>query len=406
MNNQLETPESLIKDYIRVGTKYYMKQNYPSATLDYTSFRLVEWNPTSIKVDLESILLRKYPTWSLTKINQSVKEYFNQIEKYNGFVTQPNHIDYQESIKGFYNQYKPFEHPLQEGECPTSLAFMRHIFGNQYEMGLDYMNQLFLSPQKDLPILCLISKANGTGKTLFLEWLKYIYKGNMSIGFSDELERSFNSHWRSKLIIAIDNLNRRITARSYLRKESYKNRTEKKGLRNELFFAKVILCSNNESLFSYIDPSLQCWIRKIPAMPEIAEFKGDAFQQLQKEVPAFLNFLKNHKTSNQMNMFQAKLEHIGSENLANWLFERFKEFDQDVLYYTLSDLMELLPKSFRFSPTSLREILKEWGLQTQKLKRTTYISTITTVGKNGKLQHNFETRNRQARFYVFKKEGN
>ena len=42
------------------------------------------------------------------------------------------------------------------------------------ELGLDYVQLLYQQPTQILPILCLVSKKNETGKTTFAKWLKVL----------------------------------------------------------------------------------------------------------------------------------------------------------------------------------------------------------------------------------------
>lgn len=87
---------------------------------------------------------------------------------------------------------------------------MLHIFGKQYNLGLDYLQLLFLQPLQKLPILLLVSEERNTGKSTFLNFLKAVFGDNVT--FTNEDFRSqFNSDWTGKLLIVVDEvlLNRR-----------------------------------------------------------------------------------------------------------------------------------------------------------------------------------------------------
>jgi len=47
---------------------------------------------------------------------------------------------------------------------------VKHIFGDQIELGLDYLQLLYQKPVQILPIVCLVSKERSTGKTTFPKW--------------------------------------------------------------------------------------------------------------------------------------------------------------------------------------------------------------------------------------------
>ena len=89
--------------------------------------------------------------------------------KYLAKTNIPSHIDYQESIDNgdgefFYNIYKPLSHSPAEGEWQHIEKLLRHIFQEQFEMGLDYLKILYEKPLHSLPVLLLVSDETGTGK--------------------------------------------------------------------------------------------------------------------------------------------------------------------------------------------------------------------------------------------------
>src|SRR5690606_32260370 len=81
---------------------------------------------------------------------------------------------------------------------------LRHIFNEQYDLGLDYLTILWKLPTQVLPIFCLVSEERNTGKTTFLNLLKSIFEGNMTLNTNEDFRSRFNSDWAGKLIVAID----------------------------------------------------------------------------------------------------------------------------------------------------------------------------------------------------------
>ena len=88
-------------------------------------------------------------------------------------------------------------------EWTTIESMLKHIFGDQYEMGLDYLQLLYTKPTQILPVLCLVSKENHTGKTTFLDFLEMLFKGNTAIIGTADIEGDFNQHYISKHIIML-----------------------------------------------------------------------------------------------------------------------------------------------------------------------------------------------------------
>ena len=76
------------------------------------------------------------------------KDFFEHIPKYKAFCNVPDHIHYQPIIDNCFNRYYEFEHDPEDGDCPLTLEFLRHIFGEQYELGVDYIQLLYQRPQR------------------------------------------------------------------------------------------------------------------------------------------------------------------------------------------------------------------------------------------------------------------
>ena len=83
------------------------------------------------------------------------------IPKYDGFCTVPDHVGYQPVVGKFHNLYEPISHQPQEGDFPCIRSLVGHIFGEQYELGMDYLQLLYFIPFRSCPFSCLCPK-NGT----------------------------------------------------------------------------------------------------------------------------------------------------------------------------------------------------------------------------------------------------
>ncbi len=109
------------------------------------------------------------------------------------FRTVPNHLNYQKEIEGFLNLYEPIEHKPQQGDFSHIQSLMRHIFGEQYELGMDYMQLLYLQPTQKLPIVLLVSEERNTGKSTFLNFLKAVFENNVTFNTNEDFRSQFNS---------------------------------------------------------------------------------------------------------------------------------------------------------------------------------------------------------------------
>jgi len=352
--------------YIRVGTTIYKEVEKPLLSRKQETM-LIPWKFSTIKQD-------HWFEW---------KRIMENIEKYDGFCTIPEHLNYVRSYRGFYNLYDPIVYKQQPGKCTTILDFIKHIFDEHYELGLDYLQLIYTQPTQRLPVLCLVSEQRETGKTTFLNLLKEIYGNNMTFNTNDDFRSSFNSDWVSKLIIAIDEVlldkkedSEKIKNLSTTR--TYKAEAKGKDRQEIEFFGKIILCSNNEENFMVIGAKeTRYWVRKIkPLEKQVPDF----LDKLKVEIPQFLYYLSKRtlSSSNRSRMWftsdqiytdalrRVKAEHINRIELE--LLEAIKEIMENegldsfsFINYHAKGLLER--QGFKISKSYIRKILEQrWKL--------------------------------------------
>jgi hypothetical protein len=196
----------------------------------------------------------------------------------------------------------PFLHKPISGEWKLTEYFLRHIFQDHYEYGLDYLKLLIEKPTQKLPVICLVSKERNTGKSSFLMLLKAIFGGNMTINSNEDFRSNFNSEWVTKVLIGVDETFLDLKEDS----ERLKNLSTTKLYKSEAkgqdrieveFFAKFVLCANNEDGFLIIEPGeTRYWIIKVkPFTKEI----DNIAEKLKSEIPHFLYFILNRELSTQ-----------------------------------------------------------------------------------------------------------
>ena len=71
------------------------------------------------------------------------KDFIANVPKYDGHCCVPSHLDYRPVIGSFKNKYSPLRHIPTAGEWHCIESLVRHIFGDQYELGLDYLQILY-----------------------------------------------------------------------------------------------------------------------------------------------------------------------------------------------------------------------------------------------------------------------
>lgn len=266
--------------YLRVGTTIYKRVQQP-----LSSGRSIE------------ILL----AWNVETLRQDFgKDYLARIPKYDGFCTVPDHTNYRREIHGFLNRYEPIPFQPAEGDFPHIRGFLSHIFGEQVEMGYDYLQLLYLRPLQRLPVLLLVSSERNTGKTTFLNLLKLIFGGNVTFNTNEDFRSQFNDDWAGKLLICVDEvlLNRREDSeriKNLSTARSYKAEAKGHDRREVEFFGKFVLCSNNERNPVLIEAAeTRYWVRRIPPLTHDDQ---QLLARMQTEIPGLLFFLQRRTLS-------------------------------------------------------------------------------------------------------------
>ena len=338
------------EEFIRVGTTLYKLVNQPRLNGGYIRKRIV-WNNETLRQDYG-------------------KDYLATVPKYDGFCTVPGHVDYRPVVDKFLNLYEPIGHNPQEGEFPCIRSLVRHIFGEQYELGMDYLQLLYLQPVQKLPILLLVSEERNTGKSTFLNFLKAVFQNNVTFNTNEDFRSQFNSDWAGKLLIVVDEvlLNRREDSerlKNLSTTLSYKVEAKGKDRDEIAFFAKFVLCSNNEHLPVIIDAGeTRYWVRKIN---RLQSDDTNFLQKLKTEIPAFLYHLQHRtmatKKENRM-WFSPRL--IETEALHKIIRSNRNRLEIEMSELIL-DLMECMGiDTFSFCPNDLLLLLTGTQVKAEK----------------------------------------
>lgn len=290
---------AVMLNYVRVGDTYYERVPIPN-----------RYGVPEVKMHVRQ---------KSTLLDDHGKELVRRIQKLRAFCNVPSHEDYQPIIANCLNRYQPFEHKPEPGEFPHIERFMRHIFGTgtvevphpkkreadgrpvlmkvgELELGYDYMQLLYRQPTQMLPILCLVSKENETGKSTFAKLLKAIYTGNAANVSSQDLQSDFNEHWISKLLVIVEE--------AFIEKKATIERIKdlstanvamvnSKGIQQQEIevFLHFLICSNNVRNFvTATNDDIRYWVRNVPVIPP-GEKHPDLLKLMYEEIPAFLHFL-------------------------------------------------------------------------------------------------------------------
>ncbi|WP_090752594.1 primase-helicase family protein [Nonlabens sp. Hel1_33_55] len=342
--------------YARVGTDTFKFSQFPVGDNEFRT-KIIRWSYQNI-------------------VNDHSKDFANGIPKYDGFIYEPDNIGLKKEIGDYLNEYSCLSHIPKEGDVTITLEFLKHIFGEQMELGLDYLQIMYLDPKHFLPVLCLVSKERNTGKSTFGKWIKDIYEDNaLFIGVRD-LASQFNGDWLNNLVLIIDetmiSLQQVVETMKFL-STSYKAQSESKNKdrKSVNFYGKFIPISNHETTFIKIDQDeTRFWVRKIPVLKED---DVNILKHLKKEIPHFLHYLTHRKLSTtrvgRMHFDPKELETQALVNLKRasrhpklielelFLIDLMDELGRDQLQFTLGDLYTITKEEIGETKSSLKDIL-------------------------------------------------
>ncbi len=246
------------------------------------------------------------------------------IPKYEAFCNVPDHFGYQQVIHNCFNVYSPLdftpaEEDCGEEDCLTIINFLRHLFSEtkvfykdpdteekkeytEFDLCLDYMQILYLQPWQKLPILCLVSKENNTGKTTLGKFLRMMLGSNVAIVGNSDLANDFNAHWATKSVVICDE--------TKIDKQHVLEKIKSHSTANKIFmnakgrgqveldcFIKFILITNNEDNFiNASNEDIRYWVIKAR---ELEKENPDIEDLFKEEIPAFLSFLTKRKLATE-----------------------------------------------------------------------------------------------------------
>lgn len=387
MKNEFIKKEELAKKFIRVGDKY-MKEVF--------------------KPDKDGNLYRFYDPRDKGTVQDDLggknSDYFKSVKKYEGFVNVPSHVNFQQVIQGFFNEYFEVSHKPKAGIYTTILDFLTHIFGDKIDFALDYLQLIYTKPTQRLPIILLESKERGTGKSTFGNLLKLIFQDNsVKVGNAD-LDSNFNSVWVKRLAIIVDeaSLEKNSVMQMLKRFSTETGRVtfnEKNKAQSQIdFFGKFVLLSNEEGKALPIEKGENRFaVFKVPTFEEKGIKDNPNIEaDFIKEIPAFLHFLINrslvHKEESRMHFapevyFTQQLQFYFDNShsatgraIKELIIESFNFFEEEEeLSFSVSNLCLELENRFRFLDRSKvkKSLIEEFYLTEQKKNRYAYFSLKT-----------------------------
>ncbi len=327
--------------------------------------------------------------WKISEITRDYKkfpDFLDQVQKYDDFCNEPNwNGSYQRVINNCFNICEPLKWKTQEGSIVNTISFLKHLFGgegriilddqgkfekeeaflgDQFTVALDYLTIMLKHPKQMLPVPCLVSPEQGTGKSTFLYWLQMIFGNNMCILGNAQFQMKFNGHYATKYIISIDEGFLEVDKKA--EKERLKQLVttdsiylEHKGMnvRKIAYYAKIIIASNDADRLMKIDDGESRWfVVRVPVIPK--EKKDPDLQlKMKGEAEAWLHFLFNrqifhprkdrlwfnpeHFITDQYRVIVESTKNRLDRIFEEWLREQFFMFRLPILKYSLGYLTKV-----------------------------------------------------------------
>jgi len=371
---------------------------------------------------------------------------YRDIPYYHGFTTVPSHTDYQESFLSgdgngnflrYYNSYRQLGWNPVPGKFPFIHKMLVHTFGDekmmyenrdgsikkeidQFELGYDYMQLLWMKPKQQLPILVLASKEKNTGKTKFLELCRAIFQTNVKTITLEDLIGNFNDYYVKSLLGQVEET--KIEKHQLVEKLKALN-TNQTGKHSAKFAAgdeannymKIQMTSNHPETLAKIDSDeTRFWLRILKTIAK-KDLITDMYERMIKEIPFFLYHLQNREMVTEddfrsyfspqtiyteaLGKLKKKSKWKMEQNLEDFFKTQFPNSEQTVLKYDLTQLITAVNFSKTPSRPDVKNVLHDrWSMQPTKYPAQYYIYEVDNGGVVGDAPRKFK--NRYYTFYV------
>lgn len=378
-----------VDKFMRIGCDWFKVVAVPNKYNELEE-SVAKWKVGEIARDYQ----KKYP------------KFLEEIPKYDAWCNQPSmDSSYKREHNGCFNIFNPLKHLPKPGSIEKTLFFIKHLFegegevsfgdgkfteksilGDPFTVALDYLTLMYQRPKQILPVLCLVSPENGTGKSTFLKWLQDIYGSNATIIDNERFKQNFNGHYITKYIIGIDegflDVEKR-AEKERLKKLATDERQylEFKGadVQEIDFYAKLIISSNDaDNLMKIEAGETRWWVVRVRTFKEKGyNVDPDFREKMRSEIPSFLDFLQHRSVFHpkidrawfDSEHFFTEQMRIIVENTRNYLDRVVDDYVVEMfLYYDLAEItmpLEMLvdfinrQNKYKLDKLQVKKYLKE-----------------------------------------------
>jgi hypothetical protein len=299
------------------------------------------------------------------------------------------------------------------------------ILGCNGTMILDYLSIMFQNPTHLLPIPCLLSKEQSTGKTTLAQLIYNMFQGNSIILQTNDFLSNFNSHWVGKMFICVDEGHFEDKRRA---KEQIKQVTTSdtvtlntKGVAQKEVqsYSKLMICSNDEDSFIKLEKTdTRFWLMKIKSI----ENKDPGFKaKIFKEISMFADFLIKREIFHpresrlwfadkyiQNEMFQKFVEtskahwQIEIDQAISYIFENTEETEVFLAPLDILDIVKQMNTKSNMKKLNITNYLKrDLGMKNDNRGN---VQSYKSWKVNAYESYSVEHEMKKGRPYLFKKE--
>lgn len=343
---------------------------------------------------------------------------FENAPKFDDFTSQNDILNYRQAVgrdgENTHKCFNLFPRPLFTmerdflkthlmGLCDifTPLQLVHHVFGKQWFLGLQYLALLIQKPNQFLPVLCLVSKENQTGKSTFANLLKYMLGDCVGFFSSSDLRSDFNTCFLSHVAVfeEISNAKTSVDKIKDMATTTRKTINRKNEPQREYDVnVHIIINSNNETGFiNASDEDIRYWVVKVPPLDRYDPFFDRHLKDQAKDFFYFLATFPHIGEKKSRMWFDPKDIETSSleilrkcsksdcaKSLISWALDATGE--KGVFYATVSDILNFEPSLKKFSPAEIKQALKkELGMvpanDGEVFRYTHYIRGCSVTGR-------------------------
>ncbi len=370
-----------------------------------------------VKVNAKGKKSYQYKAIREAFVKQKYKSYptfLEMIPKYESFCVKPDNTEnFQQCIDNAFNLYMPLQHKPEKGKWDATNKFLKHLFrgkstvtfddkgnweetffeGDPFALMIDWVTILIQHPLEKLPVPCLYSKENGTGKSTFMHLIEEILGDNGTVLGNEEFLMAFNAHYITKAFVGLDEamiekdvekerLKKMVTAKNgYLQFKG-------KDMEKVDFFAKFCFCTNKKNFMKVEMEESRWYVVKVLPYDKSEQVPNILDDFLVPEIPHFLYYLRNRKvfhkkvsrtwfdekyyvTEQFLEVVQETKSYV-QRTIEEYIFEKFDTTGLSTIRLTLDFIHEQLNSRYKLDKKLIKDFLKD-NKKMEPSKKTEYV---------------------------------